>query len=277
MIKMILLPTGYTDQHQRLGLYYLQQGRCGLTSAESQMIMAGFDLLHHAVVVTDQEKLSFSTIYQRYVDTHFADPYLDALLQIADVAKEHNALRARYARVILQQLLAAGFQQGDVIESNLLLAYCLYFWESFAVGYAFEVEIFRDLQASGIHFRAHDLRSRQERLSPYDLEVLGLQGDIKNSLYFLQIGREQGLSRDFYITRFYEGRRRYTFIVMVQLEAWHEIDGETIAGLLQEATRHFPLPVQVELATGSIVVADYTVWKQKVLRQQRRMEDADGR
>jgi hypothetical protein len=277
MIEMILLPAGYTDQHQRLALHYLQQGRHGLTSAETQMVMTGFDLLHHAVVVTGKETLSFYALYQRYVDAHFADPYLDALLQITDVAREHNALRARYARAILEQLLATGFQQGGMVESNLLLAYCLYFWEAFAVGYAFEVEIFRDLQASGIHFRAHDLRNRQERLSPYDLEVLGLQGDIKNSLYFLQIGREQGLSRDFYITRFYEGRRRYTLIVMIQLEAWHEIDGDTIAGLLQEATRHFPLPVHVELAAGSIVVADYTIWKQKVLRQQYRMEDGDGR
>jgi len=277
MVTMILLPAGYADQHQRLGLHYLQHGRQGLTSAESQMVMAGFDLLHQAVVITKTERLSFYTIYQRYVDAHFADSYLDALLQIEDVTRKHNALRARYARVILQQLLAAGFQQGNMVESNLLLAYCLYFWESFAVGYAFEVEIFRDLQVSGIQFRAHDLRNRQERLSPYDLEVLGLQGDIKNNLYFLQIGREQGLPRDFYITRFYEGRRRYTLIVMVQLEAWDEIDGDTIAGLLQEATHHFPLPVHVELATGSIVVADYAIWKQKVLRQQRRMEGGDGR
>ena len=277
MVIMILLPAGYSDQHQRLGLHYLQHGRQGLTSAESQMVMTGFDLLHQAIVITKTERLSFYTIYQRYVDAHFADPYLDALLQIEDVTREHNALRARYARVILQQLLAAGFQQGNMVESNLLLAYCLYFWESFAVGYAFEVEIFRDLQVSGVQFRAHDLRNRQARLSPYDLEVLGLQGDIKNSLYFLQIGHEQGLPHDFYITRFYEGRRRYTLIVMVQLTAWYEIDGDTIAGLLQEATRLFPLPVQVELATGSIVVADYAIWKQKVLRQQRRMEDGDGR
>lgn len=157
-----------------------------------------------------------------------------------------------------------------------MLAYCLYFWEAFAVGYAFEVEIFRDLHRSGVLFRAHDLRDRQERLAPYDLEVLGLQGDIKNSLYFLHIGRGQKLPHDFYITRFYEGRRQYIFIVMIQLEAWHQIDGDTIAGLLNEATRHFPQPVQVELKTGSIVIVDYEIWKQKVLRQQQSREDENG-
>ena len=51
MVTMILLPAGYSDQHQRLGLHYLQHGRQGLTSAESQMVMSGFDLLHQAVVI----------------------------------------------------------------------------------------------------------------------------------------------------------------------------------------------------------------------------------
>ena len=89
--------------------------------------------------------------------------------------------------------------------SNLLVAYCLYFWESFAVGYAFEVEIFRDLSASGIEFSAHELRDRRARLSAHDLVVLNLYGDIKNTLYFLQVRRSQQLPHDFYITRFYEG------------------------------------------------------------------------
>jgi hypothetical protein len=73
------------------------------------------------------------------------------------------------------------------------LAYCLYFWESFAAGYAFEVEIFRDLSASGIRFKAHDIRTRRSRLSPYDLEIMGLRGDVKTSFYFLYVGRGQGL------------------------------------------------------------------------------------
>jgi len=55
---------------------------------------------------------------------------------------------------------------------------------------------------------------------------------------------------------------------MVQLEAWQEIDGDTIVGLLHEATRQFPQPVQVELETGYLVVADYAIWKEKVLRRQ---------
>ena len=57
---------------------------------------------------------------------------------------------------------------------------------------------------------------------------------------------------------------------MVQLAAWETIDGDTIFGLLREATRHFPLPVQVELESGNVVVVDYAIWKAKILRQQGR-------
>lgn len=136
------------------------------------------------------------------------------------------------------------------------------------MGYAFEVEIFRDLRASGIEFSAHDLRDRQARLSAYDLMVLNLYGDIKNTLYFLQVRRSQHLPHDFYITRFYAGQRRYTLIVMVQLAAWETIDGDTIDGLLDEAIRYFPQPVQVTLDSGKVVVVDYAIWKAKILRQQ---------
>lgn len=56
---------------------------------------------------------------------------------------------------------------------------------------------------------------------------------------------------------------------MLQLAAWQEIDGDTIAGLLHEATRHFPYPVQVKVGAGYLVVADYTIWKEKILKRQR--------
>ncbi|MEZ4870127.1 MAG: hypothetical protein R3C14_52850 [Caldilineaceae bacterium] len=264
----ILIPRAYTSVHEQLALRYLREGRVALGFTEWKETLAGFDILHNALVIRDDETSRFRTIYEQMVDRSFANNYLEALLQLQHVAQEQDRLRAHFARQILQHLRDVGLHDPTIHGVNLLVAYCLYFWESFAMGYAFEVEITRDLRAAGIQFRAHDLRDRQARLSPYDLEILGLYGDIKNTLYFLQAGRSQQLRHDFYITRFYEGQRRYTLIVMVQLAAWQEIDGDTIAGLLQQATRHFPQPVQVELASGSIVVADYAIWKEKVLRRQ---------
>lgn len=65
------------------------------------------------------------------------------------------------------------------------------------MGYAFEVEIYRDLKNSGIDFQAHDIRKRVSRFSAYDLKVLNLKGDIKTSLYFLFATRSRGLAHDF--------------------------------------------------------------------------------
>ncbi|MBI1926058.1 hypothetical protein HYR99_17625 [Candidatus Poribacteria bacterium] len=273
---MITLPASYSDTHQHVTLKYLVEGRQALSSAEWKTALSGFDMLHQAVVETETENLTFREVYQRYVDGSFADPYITELLRLRDVAQEHQAVRARFARAIVRRLTETGLRHPEVRETNLLLAYCLYFWESFAAGYAFEVEIFRNLSASGIRFKAHDLRDRRTRISPYDLEILGLRGDVKTSFYFLYVGRGQGLPNDFYITRFYEANRQRTLVVMLQLAAWEQIDGETITSLLAEATRHFPQPVRIELELGSVIIADYNLWKQKVLQKQREMEDANG-
>jgi len=273
---MISLPASFSDRHQRAILKYVVEGRHTLSSDDWRIALSGFDMLHQAVVETETENLTFREAYQRHVDGRYADQYIAELLHLRDVAQEHQTVRARFARAIVRRLAETGLRRPEVRETNLLLAYCLYFWESFAAGYAFEVEILRDLSASGVVFRAHDIRDRRARLSPYDLEILGLRGDVKTSFYFLYVGRGQGLPHDFYITRFYEGRQQRTLVVMLQLAAWEQIDGETMTSLLAEATRHFPQPARVELERGSVVITDYNVWKQKVLQRQREMEDANG-
>ena len=183
--------------------------------------------------------------------------------------REFSSLRTRIGGLIVKHLQQVDLQRPEWPETNLLLSYCLYFWESFTAGYAFEVRIFRDLTASGMIFNAHDIRSRQERYLSYDLEVLGLYGDIKTSTYFLKVGRSKKLPHDFYITRFYDkkGRQRI-LVVMLKPAAWNQIDGNTVTKLLEEAAEAFPSPVRVELDVGPIVVADYEVWKEKVLLYQ---------
>jgi len=106
---------------------------------------------------------------------------------------------------------------------------------------------------------------------------MGLRGDVKTSFYFLYVGSGQSLPNDFYITRFYEGACQRTLVVILQLAAWNQIDGETITSLLAEATRHFPQPALIELERGSVIIADYNLWKQKILQRQHEMEDANGK
>ena len=266
----IELPTTFTDKHQRLILKYLISGRQSLDFSEWKRLLNGFDLLHHARVDIDGNTQTFQQIYAIHVEQPFADLFINELLLLDDITHEHQILRARFARSIVNQLQQTNLRQPSITASNLLLAYCLYFWESFALGYAFEVEIYRDLIRSGIAFQAHDIRERAARFSAYDLQILNLKGDIKTSLYFLYVARSRSLAHDFYITRFYEGKQQRTLVVLMQPHAWEQINGDTIKAILEEATKKFPSPVMVQIEDRPIVIMEYNVWKERVLQKQHR-------
>jgi hypothetical protein len=266
----IELPAHFTAEHERLILKYLSLGRQSLTLTEWKQALNGFDLLHEAQVELEGGIQTFKQIYAVHVEQPFADLYINELLRLDDVGREQQTLRAHIARSIVNRLRQAKLRQSDVAVSNLLLAYCLYFWESFALGYAFEVEIYRDLTNSGVVFQAHDIREGAARFSAYDLQVLNLKGDIKTSLYFLYAARSRGLAHDFYITRFYEGDRQRTLVVLMQPLAWEEINGDTIKAALEEATQQFPAPVMVQIEDRLIVIMEYNVWKERVLQKQHR-------
>ena len=110
---------------------------------------------------------------------------------------ESPKITASFARQIRPTLQKEGFLRRDEPYGVILQCYCLYWWQSFARGYAFEVTIMRDLIASGIEIQMHDIRDRLARLSPADLVVLDLLGNIKSSIYFLQ--EQSYLPNDFYL------------------------------------------------------------------------------
>jgi hypothetical protein len=266
----IELPARFTNEHERLVLKYLTSGRQSLTLPEWKQVLDGFDLLHLAHVEIKGIVHTFRQLYTVHVAQPFADLFINELLLLENVSHEHQALRARIAHRIVDRLRQAKLRQYGVTESNFLLAYCLYFWESFASGYAFEVEIYRDLTNSGVAFQAHDIRDREARYSAYDLQVMNLRGDIKTSLYFLYAARSRKLAHDFYVTRFYEGRRQRTWVVIMQPFAWEKINGDTIQSLLEEATQQFPSPVMVQIEDKPVVIMEYNVWKERVLQRQHR-------
>jgi len=156
----------------------------------------------------------------------------------------------------------------DLPSTRLIVAYCLYWWRSFTLGYALEVEIQRDLQASGIRFQAHDLRRREERLSPFDLVVLGYKGDIKTSTYFLQAARTRMLPHDFYITRIRGQQRTRTLVVFMQAEMWRTIDGETVLVLLEQVADMLSQATRIIHEGVELIVVDYETWKAKVYHRQ---------
>ena len=115
-------------------------------------------------------------------------------------------------------------------------------------------------------FTAHDLRDRQQRFSPSDLTVMGMVGDIKTSVYFVQAARS--FAHDFYIVRLAVQEQVYMLVVILQVAAWEQINGDTVPGDLTALTRHFPVPVAITHRRHRLVVLDYEEWKRRVLRRQ---------
>ena len=237
--------------------------------AEWVTLLGAFTTLSDSQVRLDEEILTFQAFYDRFVDQAYSDALIADLCGETDIPTHAPAIQAGYARRIYQQLRAEPLALGRAVVTRYLLAYCLYWWASFARGYAFEVEIARDLEASGVPFAAHDLRVREERFSPSDLTVLGMTGDIKNTTYFLSVARSFPLTCDFYITQLYDAARRgYRRIVILTEEAWERVNGQTVSGELAQAAQLLPRIVGVTFLGYHLVVADYAVWKQKVLHRQ---------
>jgi hypothetical protein len=267
LVSVELAPT-LTDEHKALVLRYLGEAE-RFSLAEWVTLLEAFTTLGGSTARLDGETLTFQAFYNRFVDQTYSDAFIADLFAETDVPTRAPTIQAGYARQIYRQLRDEPFVLGNTSETECLLAYCLYWWASFARGYAFELEILHDLEAAGIHFTAHDLRVREQRFSPCDLTVLGMKGDIKNTTYFLYVARSFPLICDFYITRLYDAAtRRYVRIVVLTDEAWRRINGETVSGDLARAAQWLPQIVGVTFLGYDLVVADYEVWKQKILQRQ---------
>ncbi len=225
-----------------------------------------FDMLDQAVLITATRRHTFRSLYQQMVDKKMADVYLSQLLALHDPKKQSPALWARFARQIVSEFAQRGWRRPDVPETRLLLSYLLYWWGAFARGYAFEVEIFRDLRDSGIQFQAHNLLDRRQRYSPSDLTINDMSGDVKTSVYFVQVGAP--LRHDFYIVRLFSRGQVYTLVVLLQPPMWGKINGNTIEGHLDAVVEQLPKPVRIRHRGHELVVVDYNEWKKRILRLQ---------
>ena len=69
-------------------------------------------------------------------------------------------------------------------------------------------------------------------------------------------------------TALQHGNRRYIRIVVLTDDAWHRINGDMVRSDLAQAAQWHPQVVGVTFLDYDLVVADYEVWKQKVLQRQ---------
>ena len=264
----IRVPAAFGEPHRlAMGKYFADERTLG--AREWRLVLKAMDLLRGATVHREGSTESFTSLYDRYVDGVYADSFIDQLMVMGSPMAQSEPARASVARDIVRELAAAGLHDPAIPEIQLLVAFCLYWWQSFTKGYAFEVEVFRDLRASGIRFAAHDLRDREERRSQYDLTVLGCHGDAKTSTYFLHVGSATALRHDFYITRLYDPDvREWRGVVLLREDIWRTLNGEPTPALIDEVWQVLPDVAIVDLAEGPFVIAPYETWKGRVLKRQ---------
>ncbi len=112
--------------------------------------------------------MPFPVVYRQHVEEPYADDFIEALYLAERVEAASVSQWAAVARELEPRLAQVGLSRPDFPATRLIVAYCLYWWRAFTLGYALEIEIQRDLEASAIQFKVHDLRRREERLSPYE-------------------------------------------------------------------------------------------------------------
>lgn len=269
----VLLPSGFRDEHRRIVLAYLDRGHA-FTRADWRQAIVAFDLLKNAAILFAGGVRPFPVIFRQQVEDRFADRFIDRLMNAAQIKEVSTVLWAEAAQEIMPALTQAGLYRHDLPATRLLVAYCAYWWRSFAQGYALEIEIQRDLSAQGIRFEAHDLRKREERLTPYDIAVLGYAGDIKTSVYFLQAARTRRVPHDFVITRVQGRQGLRTLVVFMKSDMWQAIDGDTLLVQLEEIVDTLPQAARIEHQGLQLIVIDYAEWKNRV--RARQMSEGDA-
>lgn len=267
----IFLPTTFTERHRCAVEQYIRDAR--LTPAGWQDVLEAFDLLAQARVQVEGETHTFSAIYRTVIEEPVVAEFLSCLLHLADPEREGIPLKAAYARTVTDRLLRSCWYDPGICCSLYLRACCIFWWDSFAKGYIFEVAVYRDLKKTGVAFIAHDITDPEQRRLSFDLLVSGWRGDVKTSTYFPVTARTRALRHDFYITRLYDRERRHrVWAVIMQPEVWAAINGETKVVDLSQAHQRFPTVSCFYHRNHRLVVAAYETWKAKILTFQRRSE-----
>jgi hypothetical protein len=264
----VRLPPELTQAHREAIQRYLR-GDERMTGDDWSSLIQAMDLLRQAQVISNEGSKSFAAIYDEVVDAVYSDRLLESLMPLADPEHECEVIRAAMARQILADLRSRGVWRVDVPATQFLVAFCLYWWQMFVRGYAFEIAIQRDLADSRIAHVAHDLRQRQDRLAGHDLEVMGFRGDIKTSTYFVLARRGETLAHDFYITRMYHAAaRQWHRVVWLKLAFWKLLDGEPTPTAYDAIWQTLPGAAMITLRSREFVVVLYAEWKRRLIARQ---------
>jgi len=111
----------------------------------------------------------------------------------------------------------------------------------------------------------------EERYAPNDFYLGEFRGDVKSSIYFLEYLVTLQPTVDLYISRLYDSqRRRYQRVVFMKEQVWKHINGDTIPGAVPQAPVLFPQVISFTFRGQDWVLAEYGMWKAKMLQFQAR-------
>jgi len=259
-----------TTRHVTALRHYLSETRV-LAGKQWRTLFEAIELLSESTVRFRNQEYTFSQFYAQFVDRVHGGPFLNQLYRMENIHTEGERLRAAIARSIVQWLKANELEATRIEGAEFLLIFSLYWWTSFCRGYMFELTVFRDLEASGIQFIPHDPRLEEERYAPNDFYLGEFRGDVKSSIYFLEDMVALQPTVDLYISRLYDSRRRrYHRVVFMKERVWKRINGNTIPGSVSQAPDLFPRVICFTIRGQRWVLAEYDVWKARVLQFQAR-------
>ena len=264
----IHLPEPLSAEQQQALFSYLAAPHT-LTRAEWSIIWNVMDVLRTASVTVGEQHYTFAEFYRMNIDDVYADAFLNVLWNAEQPEPVGRQLKIRTSKAIRQLFRTQGWYIPSKKESRWLFAYCVYWWNSFANGYIFEVSVLKDLQKEGIVPSVRDIRNRTERFVAVDILIGEWTGDMKNSTYFFFVARSYPLLCDFYITRLFNAERRHhDWIVILKERMWTKVDGETKASDFHHLDDCLRTPLQFELFGNMFIAVSYVTWKQKLLRYQ---------
>ena len=174
----IHLPKPLNAEQQRALMSYLTAPHT-LTRAEWIIIWNVMDVLRTAIVTVREQHYTFAEFYRVNIDDVYADVFLNALWDMEQPEFVGRQLKTRTSKAIRWLFRTQGWYIPAKKESRSLFAYCVYWWNSFANGYIFEVSVLKDLQKEGIVSSVRDIRNRAERFASADILIGEWIGDVK--------------------------------------------------------------------------------------------------
>jgi|GEM_PF-1393553 len=270
LIKSISIKEGLTEQHQ-YALIRSITDPMSMKLNERKLLFEAIELLRCSYVRFNNQNISFTSFFNKFIGITFTNKFIETIIDTEDIIRTGRILKKKVLAAIRTKFIIEKWYRKDLPESRFLILFCLYWWNAMAIGYIFEIEVFRNLQHSDIKFKPHDLLNESERYSFADLTLSEMNGDIKSSAYFLTLIQSAKLAHDFYITRYYDKTAaKYHWFVISSSQHWKKIDGEANLIAFPNWPTDFLKPAKFEFKNDWWYAVSYDVWKNKIRSYQQR-------